>query len=337
MLSHYIACLSGFISAASTLNVAPQGSIAIVSDTSTSSSNLFELLSPSKQSISWSNKSFTPAHPPSLPANSSALRAPGLDVDKPIFWEITPSGNVIGLQCNVRYGRRLDFRDCRDAYSYIQRTNERVSRIAQRGSGLPQDMGLPQRALGSKGKCRIDSEIIAPYDTARASPKNIAEASYALIERCAPRSGGIAINIGGDNHLAVLLQSYTSTVRCKDSDVPWSREACAMIQGGMKADDKQRLFGDSFLDPAVEEDLPLELVSRDEKCVLKILSNAPTDTESWYHLWEVSVALNAICVRAGRRGTADRLGMHGNLVMEISDQPFDSLAGVVNGTAVGRI
>lgn len=224
MLSHYIACLSGFISAASTLNVAPQGSIAIVSDTSTSSSNLFELLSPSKQSTSWSNKSFTPAHPPSLPANSSALRAPGLDVDKPIFWEITPSGNVIGLQCNVRYGRRLDFRDCRDAYSYIQRTNERVSRIAQRGSGLPQDMGLPQRALGStssllsrffpiahyyrgqrllsliveagKGKCRIDSEIIAPYDTARASPKNIAEASYALIERCAPRSGGIAINIG---------------------------------------------------------------------------------------------------------------------------------------------
>lgn len=67
--------------------------------------------------------------------------------------------------------------------------------------------------------------------------------------------------LGGDNHLAVLLQSYTSTVRCKDSDVPWSREACAMIQGGMKADDKQRLFGDSFLDPAVEEDLPLELVS----------------------------------------------------------------------------
>lgn len=44
--------------------------------------------------------------------------------------------------------------------------------------------------------------------------------------------------------------------------------------------------------------------------MLKILSNAPTDTESWYHLWEVSVALNAICVRAGRRGTADRLGWY---------------------------
>ncbi|KAL9073859.1 MAG: hypothetical protein Q9161_002691 [Pseudevernia consocians] len=224
----HLACLSGFISAASTLSFAPQGSVAIVSDTSTSSLISFELLSPSNQSVSWSNTSSAPIHPPSLAANTSALQALGLDTDKPISWETTPSGNVLGVQCNIRYGRRLDFLDCRDAYSYIIRSDDRVSSFAQRHSGLPHDIALPQRALGSecvlqyttflpfrslphsagpdrqllirrglgKGKCAIDSALIAPHDTARASVKNVADAAFALIERCAPRSGGIAVNIG---------------------------------------------------------------------------------------------------------------------------------------------
>ncbi len=69
------------------------------------------------------------------------------------------------------------------------------------------------------------------------------------------------IRIGGDNHLAVLLQPYAPTVHCEDSDVPLSRESCAMIEFGMEADDEQRLFGDESLDPAVEEALPHELLS----------------------------------------------------------------------------
>lgn len=47
-----------------------------------------------------------------------------------------------------------------------------------------------------KGKCSIDSALIEPYETARASGTIIADAAFALIERCAPRSGGIAVHIG---------------------------------------------------------------------------------------------------------------------------------------------
>ena len=147
MVSLYIACLSSFISAALTLNVIPQGSIAIFSGASTSSSNLTELLSSSDQSTSGSNISFTPANPPSR--NISALQALGLDIDEPISWETTPSGNVISVQCHVRYGRRLDFQDCRDAFNYIPRSDERLARFAERNSGLPHDVALPQRVLGS--------------------------------------------------------------------------------------------------------------------------------------------------------------------------------------------
>ena len=143
-----ITCLSGFLSAASTLIVAPQDSIITISDIPTSSSNTFELLSPWNKSTPWPTESFPPAHPPSLTANISALKALGLDADKPISWEMTPSGVTMGLQCNIRYGRRLDFQDCRNAYSYIPRSDERVARFAERHSETPHDISLPQRVLG---------------------------------------------------------------------------------------------------------------------------------------------------------------------------------------------
>ena len=144
-----VACVSGFILGTSTLNLAPQGSIATFSDFSTSTSSSFELLSPSNQSASWSNSSFTPARPPSLAANSSALQALGLNAEELTTWLTTPSGNVIGVQCNVRYGRRLDYQDCRDAHRYIPRSDHRVARFAWRRSGTPHEIALPLRALGS--------------------------------------------------------------------------------------------------------------------------------------------------------------------------------------------
>ena len=149
MLSLSIACLSGFILATLTLTVAPQDSIAGSSDTRMSSSSPLELLSPSNQSMSSSNSSF-PAPPPPLSVHMSALKALGLDPDKPISWETTPSGAMIRVQCNVLYGRRLDYQDCRDAYSQIPRSNDTVVRFAHRQGGWPHDIALPQRYLGSR-------------------------------------------------------------------------------------------------------------------------------------------------------------------------------------------
>ena len=143
MLSLSIACLSASISAVSTLGIASQDSIA------TSSSNPLDLLSSSSQSISWPNISFPVARPPPLAANMSALKALGIDTDEPIYWESTPSGNTLGVQCHARYGRRLDYRDCRDAYSLIPRSNERLERFAERHSGLLHDVAMPLRFLGS--------------------------------------------------------------------------------------------------------------------------------------------------------------------------------------------
>ena len=144
MLPLLFACIIGLISAVLALNIISQNAIAASADTPT-----LDLLSPSSQPSSWPNISFPPARPPSQAANASALKALGLDTDEPIYWETAPGGNILAVQCHIRYGRRLDYQDCRDAYRYVPRWDERIARFAERHSGWPHDFAVPQRYLGS--------------------------------------------------------------------------------------------------------------------------------------------------------------------------------------------
>ena len=144
MLTFIFACIIGFTSVVVALDIISQDSITVSADTPT-----LGLLSPSSQSTSWPNISFPSARPPPQAANVSALKALGLDTDEPVYWETTPSGNTLAVQCHVRYGRRLDYQDCRDAYRYIPRSDQRIARFSERHTGWPHDIALPQRNLGS--------------------------------------------------------------------------------------------------------------------------------------------------------------------------------------------
>lgn len=50
------------------------------------------------------------------------------------------------------------------------------------------------------------------------------------------------------------------------------------------------------------------------------------DFESFYHLWEATVALNAMCVRAGKRGTATGLGRDFLSIIHVYVYLFETLA-----------
>ena len=157
MLSLFFTCIIGLISVVWALNIISQDSITVSADTLT-----LGLLSPSSQSTSWPNMSFPPARTPSQAANVSALKALGLDTDEPVYWETTPSGNILAVQCHIRYGRRLDYQDCRDAYRYIPRSDARIARFAERHSGWPHEIGLPQRNLGSMSSPPLPAGTIPP-------------------------------------------------------------------------------------------------------------------------------------------------------------------------------
>lgn len=72
----------------------------------------------------------------------------------------------------------------------------------------------------------------------------------------------LRLELGGDNHLAVVLHPYASTVQCEDSDVLLSWESCSIVERGMEADEVWRSFGYRSVDPEVEEPLPYDLESR---------------------------------------------------------------------------
>ena len=67
---------------------------------------------------------------------------------------------------------------------------------------------------------------------------------------------------GGDNHLAVVLHRYAPTVQCEDSEVTMTPEPCSIVERNMQADEAWRSFGDSDVDPNIEEPLPYDIMSR---------------------------------------------------------------------------
>lgn len=66
---------------------------------------------------------------------------------------------------------------------------------------------------------------------------------------------------GGDDHLALVLQPIAPSVRCEGPSVPFSPESCATIESSMEADDEVKYWGSSGRDPALNENLPYELLS----------------------------------------------------------------------------
>ena len=104
--------------------------------------------SPNNQHAASLNTSLTPAKPPPLAHNVSALIELGLDVNSSISWSTSASGNAIGVQCNEVYGRELDLEDCVDAWAYISSSDTTQHTYAKRNTGHIFDLPLPHRFSG---------------------------------------------------------------------------------------------------------------------------------------------------------------------------------------------
>lgn len=91
------------------------------------------------------------------------------------------------------------------------------------------------------------------------SSTQIGQAAYALFQRCVVEKGvgGIAADVGGDNHLNVVIADYAPQVRCDRTATPgppWA--SCLAIVADMMATNVRKVFGDKSRDPRVEVNLP---------------------------------------------------------------------------------
>lgn len=66
--------------------------------------------------------------------------------------------------------------------------------------------------------------------------------------------------------------------------------------------------GPPFLLICVEFEDRLRVPAVAESCEIAIETTGPVDTASWYSIWEAVVALEGMCERAGKVGTAYALG-----------------------------
>ncbi|KAL9132616.1 MAG: hypothetical protein Q9175_006206, partial [Cornicularia normoerica] len=143
---------------------------------------------------------------------------------------------------------------CLDIFSYIGKSDTQTT-FSERHTARPNDVPLPWRVLSNDGLCFVQPLLLRGAVTGHASSTQIAQAAYTLLQRCVVEKGvgGIAADIGGDNHLNVVIADYAPHVRCDRSATPgppWN--SCLAIVADMVATRDRKVFGDKGRDPRVE-------------------------------------------------------------------------------------
>lgn len=127
-------------------------------------------------------------------------------------------------------------------------------------------------------------------------------------------SGQHSSQAGGDNNLAVIMGVFKPKVQCRGYfDTPRS---CTDILGDIPATPDLEVFGPRDT-PFVKEILPQELVSSDDKCVVKLYSTGTSDLVAWYRIWEAVEATFAVCGKFHKSGSYRGIGLQGNVFLTL--------------------
>ena len=190
-----------------------------------------------------------------------------------------------------------------------------------RGS-LIYDVGLPREYMSTDLSCMILLGIKPPSQDARATPYDVGKAATMIIDYCfaggKPAVSGFIQNFGGDNNLLVGLSALPENVRvnCEGNvEGPGIIESCNTLANKMPASLERELFvlGDAPSSvPNVE--LPYGIKDRN-RCAMEVTirgGHRPTEFSTWSTIYHAVQAINAKCIRHGRAGAWNNLGMTPN-------------------------
>ncbi|CAD6577429.1 MAG: hypothetical protein ASARMPRED_008273 [Alectoria sarmentosa] len=236
------------------------------------------------------------------------------------------SANRPAVFCDAtEYGRDLVTADCRDAITGIKRNRQRVrfgERSADPGTW---DVGLPSRQIGVQGLCTVQLEFKPGRSSAIATSLDVSLAAIAVLGTCVGgtgiNTGGLAIDIGGDNNLGVALVPYEPHVQCIDGSIgpPGSTVppliSCNAVVGLMFATKDVVSFGKPG--SGATQIVPGVDASPDHLCVLVIDTTGPVENVSWI----------------GKTGKATGLGENGNLFITMWSPKSPSGGSVPLGNA----
>ncbi|KAL9068027.1 MAG: hypothetical protein Q9161_006472 [Pseudevernia consocians] len=231
----------------------------------------------------------------------------------------TPEDSPRFICDGTSYGFDPNIADCMTAIQYFLPSREQIT-YAQRGT--PARRGdvfpLPLRVMGDKALCYFQPIISNTAQTGHLSLNEMRDAAVTLLRQCgaAKSEGGLAINIGGDGNIALVMSVYKPQVLCRGSFT--SDASCRDIIYGMPASSITQVFGPQS-DPAASVNIPHVLDSGDNQCVGQIFSaSRNSDTDSWFSVWEAATAIFSMCLRHGRAGVARGLGDNNELFLTMT-------------------
>lgn len=215
--------------------------------------------------------------------------------------------------CDEGWGRDLNLRMCLEALASVPWPVGPDSRPLSFGPREARvfDIGLPRRFMSADGICAIQPFVVPGKVSAHVSPLNAYSATAAVIQRCVggnPSQGGQVRSFEGDNNLAVTVSEYdphlwSGKVHCSGSTGgPGIIASCNNLANNMDASESLKTFGPHS--QPYDYATPYTIKS-DDRCYLSITvppNRPPSRTASWHEIWEGVILVNAMCIRAGKRG-----------------------------------
>ncbi|MCJ1451162.1 hypothetical protein MMC28_001497 [Mycoblastus sanguinarius] len=260
-----------------------------------------------------------------LSSNTTALFLPSSNADPNLATNQTSVSSdftspTFTVNCSGDdFGRDLNVADCASAISYINDvpTQARFGRRTDAHQNF--DIGLPSRQIGDQGLCTIQLLLKPQHSTALASPFAIHQAATTIFDIC------VNSPLRGDNNLQVAIAPYDpKDVHCGNIGPPGSTVppiySCKNVVDNMPTSKDLEAFGKMGSTPQPEVTLPAYKVctiALDRACVLVVGTFGPTDTTSWYEIWEAAVAISGMCVCNGNVGAARGLGRYENIFIGI--------------------
>ena len=236
-----------------------------------------------------------------------------------------PDMNGMQYLCTPDFGDDLDVRSCADAVRQLDIRSMTPSVWGERGTGEFSNVYLPRRYMSTDGKCFVEPLLQARHLSGIVSQHTLAAAGIVLAQRCAggrPSTGGIARRLGGDNHIAVVLSKYEPAVQCygQVSRTPLFKRTCQDLLDRMDVSEDEKRFGRATDPKGVDVVLPLTLKAGYlEQCFMTVTTTGESDVLSMMDVWEAGVAINAMCIRLGKKGVWSAMGLHDRLSVSVSD------------------
>lgn len=184
-------------------------------------------------------------------------------------------------------------------------------------SGPEYAVNLPWRWLSQDGLCSVQVYLVAPATVGHVSPAEVKRGAEAVFETCVVGHslGGLASDLGGDNKLAVVVQSAdNANVQCIGDPPPPHYQDCFLVVHSMFATMQRQTFG-SIGDPTVENPLPHTFYSLPHGACVAVVSIPPAlrETSSWYEIWDAVDAMAWMCVLNGQVGKVSGIGDQGRI------------------------